>query len=169
MFIMIEQKKRSFWKIVIGITMIMILLLTSGFFLFKSAFEFNNVKDFGKNSYELYNSLPTSSKSMILIQIIILATFFLYFLFKGYQMIFDVKTVEETKQSGKLPLETELDHLYNIIKSNRDITISVISKEFKISEALAIEWAKILEAGNLIDIEYPGFGSPKLKAKTEVY
>ncbi len=166
---MIEQKKRGFLEIVIGITMIIVLLLAAWFFLLRGAFEFKGVQDFGKNSYELYNSLPTGSKSIILIQIFILVSFFLYFLFKGFQMIFDVKTVEETEQSEQQSMETELDRLYRIIKDNKDISVSVVSKEFKISENLAIEWAKILESGNLIEIEYPQFGSPKLKIKTEVY
>ena len=44
--------------------------------------------------------------------------------------------------------------------------IPKLSKELGIKTDIIEEWAKILEEHDLIEIEYPFVGSPKLKMKT---
>ena len=58
--------------------------------------------------------------------------------------------------------KTDLDALYTILKNKKEIKVRSISNIFKIEEDLAMEWSRILEAGELVTIEYPGFGSPKV-------
>ena len=58
--------------------------------------------------------------------------------------------------------KTDLDALYTILKNKKEISVRSISNLFKIPEDLAMEWSRILEAGDLATIEYPGFGSPKV-------
>jgi len=55
--------------------------------------------------------------------------------------------------------ETGLDALYHEIQKRGKVTLEEIQMTFKISKELAEEWAHILEAKLLIQIEYPPFGS----------
>ena len=58
--------------------------------------------------------------------------------------------------------ETDLDLLYKLLKENKSLRISAISKIFKVSKEVALEWCKILEEGDLAVIYYPTFGDPKV-------
>jgi hypothetical protein len=65
----------------------------------------------------------------------------------------------------KSEAETDLDILYNTLKINDKITVEDISKKFNISKEKALDWAKILENHDLVDIDYPLFTSPEIKLK----
>jgi hypothetical protein len=56
--------------------------------------------------------------------------------------------------------KTKLDAFYLILKERKKLSVKTLSDLFEISPDLAMEWARILESGNLVAIDYPGFGSP---------
>lgn len=58
--------------------------------------------------------------------------------------------------------KTDLDSLYKILKEKKSMSISDISRVFKVDLEVALGWAKILESGDLAIIEYPRFGKPIL-------
>lgn len=59
--------------------------------------------------------------------------------------------------------DTDLDVLYTILKTRKHLKLKVIAKVFDIDSEKAMKWAKILESGNLVSIEYPGFfGNPEI-------
>jgi|SRR3989338_5212970 len=55
--------------------------------------------------------------------------------------------------------ETGIDALYNEVLKRGKVTLEEIQATFKISKDLAEEWARILEAKQLVSIGYPAFGS----------
>lgn len=66
--------------------------------------------------------------------------------------------------------ETGLDALYGEVKKRGKVSVEEVMATFKITKELAEEWANILEAKQLVQIEYPPFGSMLLtmpKEKTE--
>jgi len=66
--------------------------------------------------------------------------------------------------------KTDLDALYIILKQKKKLSVRSIARIFKIKEDLAIEWARILETGELVKIEYPSLGGPivELKVSEEI-
>ena len=66
---------------------------------------------------------------------------------------------------NKKTYTTEFDRLYDLVKINKTIKISAISKIFKIRKKEAEDWARILEEHELIDLHYPLLGEPELKWK----
>lgn len=69
----------------------------------------------------------------------------------------------ETKIKNLKEGETEIDLFYEYIKEKKSVLVTTIAHEFGITVDKVEEWAKILEAHNLIMIYYPAFGSPSLK------
>jgi len=73
------------------------------------------------------------------------------------------KEVEDVKMPQKLKggnKSTELDTLYDILKDKKHLRISSIMALFKLDRKTALEWAKTLEYGGLVVIDYPRFGEP---------
>ncbi len=58
---------------------------------------------------------------------------------------------------------TDLDLLYEMIKSTGKMNLKEISEKFKITIAKAEEWAKILDKHKLLFLHYPPVGYPILK------
>ena len=54
--------------------------------------------------------------------------------------------------------QTDLDKLYNILKERKQLKIKNISELFHVNKDIAMEWAKILESGDLVVIDYPMLG-----------
>ncbi|MBS3139273.1 hypothetical protein J4207_06225 [Candidatus Woesearchaeota archaeon] len=78
---------------------------------------------------------------------------------------------KKTKRPFQITIETYqtgLDALYNEIKKRGQVTIEEIEVTFKINKDLAEEWAHILESKQLIQIEYPPFGSMVLTLPKKV-
>ena len=61
-------------------------------------------------------------------------------------------------------LETDVDRLLKIIEEKGSITTDALAGILKVSEDKVEEWGRTLEEHNLIKLEYPPFGKPKLKA-----
>ena len=57
---------------------------------------------------------------------------------------------------------TDLDTLYEVLKRKKKVNMYDVERAFKIDSKVAIEWAKILENGDLAVIDYPRFGKPVL-------
>ncbi len=117
---------------------------------------------------EMYSSLPTTSKVILLIQWGILIILLLYTAFKDKGMSDDakeLKTLNLKESSGTS--ETDLDILYKLLKEKNILRISTIEKAFKINKELAMEWGKTLEEGKLAVIDYPRFSGPVLKLVTK--
>ena len=57
---------------------------------------------------------------------------------------------------------TDLDTLYEVLKRKKKVNMYEVERAFKIDSKVAIEWAKILENGDLAVIDYPRFGKPVL-------
>jgi len=70
--------------------------------------------------------------------------------------------------SKNLRSSTDLDVLYEMLKRNRIIKMEDIEKTFGIGSEVALGWCKILEGGNLGELEYPRFGKPVLRAVDKV-
>ena len=69
---------------------------------------------------------------------------------------------------SKIPInhiETDIDRLLKLIEEKKIIGIEELSKILKISPDRLEIWAKILEEAELIEIEYPIIGLPKLRKK----
>ncbi len=61
---------------------------------------------------------------------------------------------------------TEFDRFYDYILQKKNVSISQLSKTFKIPKKQVEEWAEILEVRGLVRIDYPVIGEPKVKYKT---
>src|SRR3989338_4977078 len=77
----------------------------------------------------------------------------------------DVKFTQEKKEKIVLNQNytTEFDRLYDLVKTQKAIKISYVTKAFKISKKEAEEWARILEEHGLIDLHYPVLSEPELR------
>ncbi len=103
------------------------------------------------------------SKIFFIIQWSIILIIMVYAFFQDKLSILkreEVENVASYRSSNKN--KTDLDIFYDILKVKKSLRISTISKSFNVSENIAMGWAKILESANLVKIEYPGFGEPKV-------
>lgn len=67
----------------------------------------------------------------------------------------DLKKISE--KSG-----TDLDALYSLLQTRKQLRVSTISKMFNINKDTAMDWCKILETGNLASVDYK-MGEPIIK------
>ena len=58
---------------------------------------------------------------------------------------------------------THLDEFYDYLKEKKEVKISDAAKKFNIAEDLILEWAKVLEAGDLANIYSSGIGRQYVK------
>ena len=101
---------------------------------------------------------------LIQVPVILFILIFAYIRSKGIQKRkMEIREIDVQQFSKKS--KTELDALYNILKTKKELSIRSIANLFKIEEDLAMEWARILESGELVTIDYPGFGVPRVFLK----
>ena len=116
----------------------------------------------------IYSELNPGSKIFLLVQwlliIVILAAVF----------VKSRGSLKSGKEEKKINLEaikrnskTSLDAMYEVLKMKKEVSVRMIASMFKISEDLAMDWARILESGDLIVIEYPAIGGPVAVLKEE--
>jgi len=72
-----------------------------------------------------------------------------------------VKEKMDSLEKGKTPL----DVLYWLLGEKKQLKMQEISKIFSIDIKKVEEWARILEAHEIVEISYPAFGPPALKIK----
>lgn len=57
---------------------------------------------------------------------------------------------------------TDIDNLYEILRTINHLRLSTIGQMYKVSPEVVMNWGKTLEGGNLAEIVYPRFGEPGL-------
>ncbi len=150
---------------------IMIFFINSAWFLYKyggmesSGLSGLSVKTVERTFVNLGN-MPKISQIFLMVQ------WGLIFIVLFYTVAKDRMTLNKRKEVSSVNLKkksmknkTDLDALYEILKKNKKLRISSIAKAFNVNDDTASEWCKILESGNLAEIDYPGFGAPVVKIK----
>ncbi len=61
--------------------------------------------------------------------------------------------------------KTDLDVLYEILKEKKELALPEIAHAFKVENSIAMDWAKTLEDGDLVTIEYSRMGEASIKLK----
>ena len=146
---------------------IVILLSTMNIFLFlnKGDASYTNMSGkFMENIPELPAGINLSIVAFIVQWVILLAVlFFAYTKFLKHRHHEEIKLNLSHIKKNKTRAGTDLDTLYNLIQEKKILNTDSISKVFGIKKEKAIEWAKILENHELVDIEYPTFSTPEVK------
>jgi hypothetical protein len=113
---------------------------------------------------DFYSQIPPISRFLLIAQWAVLVIVILFMVIK------DKRTKSDDKKIIKIDIKenydkkkTDLDVLYDILKKEKSLKLSTISRSFGIDKEIAMEWCKILESGNLVMIDYPGFGEPTIK------
>lgn len=157
-------------KIIITLIVVSLILINMVYFGYGILENPSNLGLVTKNldTYQKIKNLDFQTKIFLaqwLVVILIVTIFLTRYLKKR------IKDKKEKKQrktrvhkkGGKT--HTDLDELYKMLKGNKKLKISEIAEEFKISKEKALEWGKILENEDIIDIDYPAFTSPEIKLK----
>jgi len=149
-----------------GILITEIIIFLSFTALFYSYLDFtkgitgNSVSE---NIADFYTSIPFTSRIFVFFYFIILFVVLVYLFFKkrGDEKIAE-KIPDLKKFSSSNKSNTDLDSLYELLKNKKTLNLTAVSKIFKITEETAMGWFKILESGALANIDYPGFGKPRI-------
>lgn len=78
------------------------------------------------------------------------------------------KEIKPVKPVSEIPtnhIETDIDRVMKLIEEKEVVGLDYLSKTLKISVDRLEAWAKMLEDRELIEIEYPIIGLPKLRKK----
>lgn len=110
-----------------------------------------------------YSQISPLSKIFFILQCTILVALLVFLAYRRKKLESMEDEIKDISQWKKPQKGTDLDVLYDLLKDKKEIGISKIAELFNIKKEVAIEWAKILEAGNLATLNYPGFGDPQLK------
>ncbi len=99
-------------------------------------------------------------------------TVVLIILFTRFYSIYKPKELKKKRGFKLISIEfrkgrytTDIDLLYQLIKTNDCVPLSYAVKVIKVDKKRIEEWAKILEDHNLITINYPAWGEPELCKK----
>ena len=106
------------------------------------------------------------SRELIFSQAILVGTIIFFIIFRK------IMKAEKKKKRKKVDIRrasqesgTSLDALYKILVERKSLNINFIADIFEIKRDLAMEWARILESGDLATLDYPGIGTPRLILK----
>ena len=160
-----KEEKPGFFKFLILVGLI--LIANMGFFTYTYRGNFSGYA-VSEGIVKTYVGISPLSKILFAIQWIVILLAAIFIRFRDKKLIsktIDIKAINLKRASGKSA--TDLDTLYSILQEKKKLKISTISKAFKINEDTAFEWCKILEAGNLAVIDYPGVGEPVVKIAQE--
>jgi Trk-type K+ transport system membrane component len=109
-----------------------------------------------------------SSKIILIAEWVLIGAIFLYvFLRSLTRKKEEVKELRTQKEVHRTGMETELDHLHNILKERKRLSLSTIVKLFGVDKDTATDWIKTLEAANLAMVHYPRFGEPEVILKEQ--
>ena len=166
---MIKEDRPVFLKAVL-ITII-IILINLGYFVYLSqsssvstGFSIKSTfTEFPRN----YTNMPIFNKLFLIVEVIFIG-FLLTLSFRRDKNLFFIKESEIKIIRTNEPYKTDLDDLYNTLKARKELRLSTICRLFNISKDGAVEWARILENGDLAYVDYPSFGEPILKIKNKV-
>jgi hypothetical protein len=101
---------------------------------------------------------------IFLLIIIIVAGFFIARKFRKHERL--SKSDYLVHDGGKRS-RTDLDILYEMLKKRRKVSMEEIEEAFKVDPGIALGWSKVLENGDLAELNYPRFGKPVLKLAEE--
>lgn len=159
---MAKEAKPVFLKVFVIVAVILIANLAFLFYFYgnlKSGMTgFSVLGSFSK----AYVEMPGSSKIFIVVEwsVLILVLFGAFIRDVGVKRK-EIVGIDLRDMHGKTG--TDLDKLYNVLQDKNQLRISTIAKAFKVNRETAMEWCKILESGNLANIDYPGVGEPIVK------
>jgi len=157
---MVKEEKPIFLKTLLVVLAVLMIESISIFYIYSSG----NLSGFSIISFtEAYKGFNASTGFFLLAQWLLLSGVVLIAFFKNKGIWKGRKerkgiNLEEIKKRSK----TDLDALYIILQEKKQISVKSIAALFEIKKDLAIEWAQILESGELATLEYPGFGGPVL-------
>jgi len=159
---MSKEEKPIFLRVLLAV--IILFLIDIGLFFYKyfpdKGFTGFSVKEM---VFGTYTQVPLASKVFVVIEWALLVSIllFVYIRDKGINNEKDdITGVDLSKMTEKWG--TDIDTLFNLLKTKKQIRISTVSKLFNVNRDVAIGWCKTLESGNLALIEYPQ-GGPVIK------
>ncbi|MDP4040006.1 MAG: hypothetical protein Q8P57_05505 [Candidatus Pacearchaeota archaeon] len=115
------------------------------------------------NSIKSIFGAPGKSLMIILVEWVLLATFTTFTLVKHKINIrSEIASIDLEKRYKKSPNKTDLDILYDMLQENESISLSAISKIFRVNKETALQWTETLESGRLAYLKYPRMGEPLL-------
>ncbi|MCK4997649.1 hypothetical protein KAS08_05065 [Candidatus Pacearchaeota archaeon] len=145
----------------------LLIIVANGAYFFKK-FE-SYIADVASKSFfqivrNVYGIIPVKNKVFILIQFIVL-------------IIATISLVMYVKKKTKPILtracfsrnfrdcesRTDLDMLYRILISKKEINLGDIERLFEVNGEVALDWCKVLENADLALIDYPNFQKPVLR------
>ncbi len=97
--------------------------------------------------------------------ILLMVVLFAYMKFLKHRKEEEEKVANFIIPQPKSRSETNIDIFYNLLKEKKSLSTGAIAKAFKIPKETALEWAKILEDHEMINIEYPAFSDPEVMIK----
>lgn len=148
------------------IVVVIALIVNAGYLIHNSGGLPNGITGFSVNENILnsYESLPSLGKIFIITEISFLFLILLIILVRDITINrYRKQIIEFHIKKNTDPSKTDIDVLYDALKDKKELGISTISKAFDIDKDTAIEWAQILESGDLAVVEYPGFSEPLVK------
>ena len=124
----------------------------------------------GRVSFDIptnFSQLETTHIIVLAVEWILVTIIIIVVLVKGKMRLSkDIKDTRDITRHGvqfkKERQETDLDLLYKLLKEKKVLRLAVISGVFGVGRSTALEWARILEAGDLATIRYPTVGDPKI-------
>jgi len=136
-----------------------------------SSFLGNGIRSItGRVSFDIpsnFAQLQLTHIIVLAIEWILVTIIILVVLIKGkIRLSKDIKESRDITQSGvqfkKERQETDLDLVYKLLKEKKVLRLAVIAGVFGVSRNTAMEWARVLEVGDLAIIRYPTVGDPKI-------
>lgn len=144
-------------KIILSIS---VLLIELGFLIYNYLPKTFTGLSISNTAAETYSGVPSISKIFLMFQLFLILPLIVFFGFRNVVLMRKKEISGINVKEIRNKCKTDLDALYSILKDKKHLRISSIADLFKINKDLAMEWAKILESGDLATIDYPGFGGP---------
>ncbi len=159
-----KEEKPMIWKAIIVVAFILIANLAVFGYIYKENFTGFSGYAISQGVEKTYTSISPLSRTLFLGQWAVILLILAFVLFRDSRIrgnVVESKEISVKRVSSSSG--TDLDNLYSVLQEKKKLKLSTISKAFDISEEQALEWCKILEAGNLANIDYPGVGQPVIK------
>ena len=168
----LETKPHFLFARIVVIMSIMLFINLASFLVqggvFNEGLTGFSVKDSLSSTFNRTVEMSPIMKIFLISQWALLLLILAYSAFKDKNLLNQKKDEKELHiQKNLSKNKTDLDVLYEVLQKKKKLKISAISKAFKVSKEIAMEWCKILESGNLAEIDYPGFGQPVIKLTEE--
>jgi hypothetical protein len=151
-----------------------LIILGSFVFIF-SAVNLYLYLNKGENSYTAISGMATRelpfglnlSALLFILQwvILLLIVIFAYVRFLKHHKQEEIEPETYVIPTTKDKSKTDLDALYDLLKTKRSLSTGAISKIFGVSKEKALEWGTVLESSELVTIEYPAFNDPEIRLK----